>query len=257
MSQESDKVSDNFWPSLKKTLEEDSNNFDRLDISCQICFEPTTVGGQPYRNYAPKRDHRATILPCGHIFGDSCIATYLREGEQPARKPNCPACRANLKHAGCPHACLGTPVPNCPAEVSTVLPILSEGGKIAEVCCLCELGETVECLIHKIMLTTTVPPDHFICALANFPTDHLWVRLHGDETPQEAAEVEWETQMSEAFRELIDESEAQLRQKHLQGEWNTGNLAGLQLRFPLCKDDDEERIAKTRDSWAVLGLMSS
>lgn len=236
MSHESSKVSDSFWPSLKKKLEEDSNNFGRLNVSCQICFESTTIGGRPYSNLGSQRDHRGSILACGHIFGDNCIAKYLRECEkEDGRDPNCPTCRANLQHAECSHACLGIPVPNCPTQLSTVLPTLSEGGKIAQVCCMCELAEVVECLIHEIILTTPAPADHFICATAHLPGEKFWVEPFESGIPQ-GSEAEWEIQMSEALQELLNESERRLRQKHLY-VWSTGNLAGLKLELHFYTDE--------------------
>lgn len=230
MSQESSKVSDSFWPSLKKKLEQDSNNFGRLDISCQICFEPTTVGGPQYSNVDPERDHRASILACGHIFGDNCITKYLKKCEKKeGRVPNCPTCRATLQHAECSHACLGIPVPNCPTQLSTVLPTLSEGGKVAELCCMCELAEVVECLIHEIILTTPAPADHFICAIVHLPDVKFCVKPSESEIPP-GSEAEWQIQMSETLKELLNESERQLRQKHLHA-WSTGSLAGLKLEL--------------------------
>ncbi|KAI8723519.1 RING-type domain-containing protein [Fusarium sp. LHS14.1] len=230
MSQQFSKVSDSFWPSLKKKLEQNSNNFGRLDVQCQICFESTTVGGPPYSNVDPQRDHRASILACGHIFGDKCIAKYLKKCEKKEeRVPNCPTCRATLQHAECSHACLGIPVPNYSSQLCTVLPTLTEDGKIADLCSMCELSEVVECLIHEIILTTPAPADHFICAIAHLPDERLWVKPFESEI-RPGSEAEWQIQMSETLKELLRESEKRLRQKHLY-EWSTGSLAGLKLEL--------------------------
>ncbi|KAH8339441.1 hypothetical protein KR074_010639, partial [Drosophila pseudoananassae] len=52
-----------------------NNNED--DITCSICLEAWDVSGT----------HRLVSLCCGHLFGDSCIRSYLRQSGE------CPTCR--------------------------------------------------------------------------------------------------------------------------------------------------------------------
>ena len=37
---------------------------------CPICLEPWTASG----------DHRIVCLACGHLFGESCVLTWLKVG---------------------------------------------------------------------------------------------------------------------------------------------------------------------------------
>ncbi|KAH8393746.1 hypothetical protein KR200_010842, partial [Drosophila serrata] len=58
---------------LKQNLE--NNNLD--SISCSICLDVWTESG----------GHRVVSVACGHLFGDSCIRSYLRYNRM------CPICR--------------------------------------------------------------------------------------------------------------------------------------------------------------------
>ncbi|KAL2691761.1 hypothetical protein Neosp_002152 [[Neocosmospora] mangrovei] len=123
------------------------------------------------------------------------------------------------------------------SKLSTVLPILPEG-KIAGLCCMCELVEVVECLIHEIILTTPAPADHFICAIAHLPDDRVLVKPFESQIPP-GSETEWQIQMSETLKELLSESEKRLRQKHLH-EWSTGSLTGLKLELHFYTNEENE-----------------
>ncbi|KAH8353027.1 hypothetical protein KR084_008366, partial [Drosophila pseudotakahashii] len=57
----------------KESLEE--NNVD--SITCTICWETWGAEGS----------HRVVSLACGHLFGDSCIRSYI------VQSANCPICR--------------------------------------------------------------------------------------------------------------------------------------------------------------------
>lgn len=52
------------------------------DITCSICFEAWHVTGS----------HRLVSLHCGHLFGNSCIRSYL------SRSRECPICRSPNYH---------------------------------------------------------------------------------------------------------------------------------------------------------------
>ncbi|KAH8307903.1 hypothetical protein KR059_002179, partial [Drosophila kikkawai] len=58
---------------LKQSLE--NNNLD--SISCSICLEVWNESGA----------HRVVSVACGHLFGDSCIRSYLNQNSM------CPICR--------------------------------------------------------------------------------------------------------------------------------------------------------------------
>lgn len=55
-----------------------------INLSCSICLEP----------WSSESDHRLCCLPCGHLFGSTCIQDYL------CRCPECPQCRAPTNVSG-------------------------------------------------------------------------------------------------------------------------------------------------------------
>lgn len=62
----------------------DSNDTDATS-SCSICMEPWTSGG----------NHRISCLPCGHLFGRSCIRKWIRQSGRNIGK--CPQCNKMCK----------------------------------------------------------------------------------------------------------------------------------------------------------------
>lgn len=55
-----------------------------INLSCSICFEP----------WSTETEHRLVCLPCGHLFGSTCIREYLH------RCPECPQCRTAANTCG-------------------------------------------------------------------------------------------------------------------------------------------------------------
>lgn len=62
----------------------DANDTDATS-SCSICMEPWTSGG----------NHRISCLPCGHLFGRSCIRKWIRQSGRNIGK--CPQCNKMCK----------------------------------------------------------------------------------------------------------------------------------------------------------------
>ncbi|RMJ08942.1 hypothetical protein CDV36_011428 [Fusarium kuroshium] len=204
----------------------------------KICFDSTAIAKGPYSEIHGIRDHRATILPCGHIFGDRCIAQYLNGCEKVGLDPTCPACRTKLEHEKCVHACLGMPVPSRQTLICTVPPTLSEGGKITGLCCVCDLKDVAKFLLEEALLEATLPVDRSICVSADLSGDPVWFKPHdkgGDEEPdvEEIFDKSWELQ------QFIDMSVRRLKAKHLR-KWSTGNLTGLKLEAHVYKYEEQE-----------------
>lgn len=54
---------------------------DEEDMKCIICFE----------SWAIKGDHSMTSLPCGHVFGKSCIERWIQSNKI------CPTCKVKVR----------------------------------------------------------------------------------------------------------------------------------------------------------------
>jgi hypothetical protein len=99
------------WSLLKVYLENDKVSFSDLELICAVCRDPMSVlpDGHGHREEDDVNSHRAMILPCGHIFGNSCIKTAFSDGSD--LRPVCFMCRADLVHPGCQHIHLGQQMP--------------------------------------------------------------------------------------------------------------------------------------------------
>lgn len=68
---------------LRETIERLQSDND-INLSCSICME----------RWNPGTEHRLVCLPCGHLFGSTCIYDYLQ------RCYMCPNCRAPTNVSG-------------------------------------------------------------------------------------------------------------------------------------------------------------
>ncbi|KAI3963986.1 hypothetical protein MKW92_037447 [Papaver armeniacum] len=58
----------------------DSSRNDETSVCCSICLNP----------YASQGDHQVSCLPCGHLYGASCIERYIKHSNRHYSK--CPVC---------------------------------------------------------------------------------------------------------------------------------------------------------------------
>lgn len=102
---------------------------------CAICVSPTLplptlVPGHEV-DLNPGEEYQAQ-LPCGHIFGHSCILLWLIQNSElnhdlpdQRRCPTCPICRFNLVHSECGHIVL----PAFPQAAPPTLPNILQPGE--------------------------------------------------------------------------------------------------------------------------------
>ncbi|KAJ6670085.1 E3 UBIQUITIN-PROTEIN LIGASE [Salix koriyanagi] len=69
---------------LKKRSEDIVKEHDLDGLNCAICMEPWRSEG----------DHQVSCLPCGHLYGFSCISKWL---QRPVPTTKCPQCNAKCK----------------------------------------------------------------------------------------------------------------------------------------------------------------
>ncbi|KAI0155039.1 hypothetical protein GGR57DRAFT_512002 [Xylariaceae sp. FL1272] len=66
-------------------------------VNCNICWDFIPIIGDNWQE-DHRSDHLGKMLPCGHVFGDSCITNWLETND------TCPECRQKLAMPqGCRH----------------------------------------------------------------------------------------------------------------------------------------------------------
>jgi len=78
-----------------------------LEQRCSICNDPLTLP-----NTDGSLEH-AAILPCGHVFGATCIKRWLEESSH----HDCPACRRPILYSKCGHVIEACEIQKAPACV--------------------------------------------------------------------------------------------------------------------------------------------
>ncbi|RGP77516.1 hypothetical protein FLONG3_4301 [Fusarium longipes] len=96
-------ITETFFPTLMEILKEDPSAVERLNLECGICLEKMTPKTPKPEGYLGL-DHEAAILPCGHIFGNSCVMNLAKCDHRDGTAHKCPACRHPLQFTpcGCP-----------------------------------------------------------------------------------------------------------------------------------------------------------
>ncbi|QPC78357.1 hypothetical protein HYE68_009109 [Fusarium pseudograminearum] len=103
-------VTETFFPRLKEILDQDPSAAQRLKLECGMCMEDMLINEDvrvEQRGNVTYVSHNAYILPCGHIFGITCVLK-LKENSITVRDPEyqCPNCRAPMYFHSC--GCLST-----------------------------------------------------------------------------------------------------------------------------------------------------
>ncbi|KAG8668535.1 hypothetical protein FPOAC2_07826 [Fusarium poae] len=144
-----------YWPVLKSSLLNGNISFEDLDLDCPICYDKMGV----HETRDGNEDHRATILPCGHMIGNVCLT---RGGLE-----TCPICRADITHPSCQHPFEGMIMPARLRMLNTVPEELSKGGYITDQCRECRVGEMANNILEDLSEMDTesrgrrnLPPRH-------------------------------------------------------------------------------------------------
>lgn len=154
------KITDTYWPTIKKTLMEDPSARECLDIECAICWEPITVRDDDHAtedlDMFGGTTHEACVLPCGHILGLSCMKKMSVNDWEEAKDSHCPYCRFSLHHERCMHH-VAKPVIdwNNLDRMSLTIP---EGGELKTDCMVCTLDSMGHSLAQAVEL---LHPDSF------------------------------------------------------------------------------------------------
>ncbi|KAM0202997.1 hypothetical protein ACHAPQ_008899 [Fusarium lateritium] len=127
MSAITKKCSETYWPLLKEQLASGKVGFDDLDLPCTICYDTMGVQSSECVPDENGHDHGAVVLPCGHMFGYSCIRHAVEASVENEINVCCPSCRADVTHMVCGHVNLGQMIPTCQEDLDRVTLAVKDG----------------------------------------------------------------------------------------------------------------------------------
>ncbi|TLS25680.1 hypothetical protein PpBr36_07965 [Pyricularia pennisetigena] len=133
-----------FFPELRRWVQKHGSSWDRLASThpprakCEICkasnLEIRELGNIISSSTTGDETEKATVLPCGHMFGKDCLASWRSANEDGF---SCPTCRSSLIFSSCGHTVPGLTVGRT-ADVPLTSP---EGGRIPTHCNDCRLSK--------------------------------------------------------------------------------------------------------------------
>jgi hypothetical protein len=149
-----DKSKETYWPQLASHIDNDAVEFKDLALNCSMCLEDITVFPHEHVEDDNGETHQGVILPCGHIFGASCISKSAQASIDTDTMIRCPTCRGAFVHPKCDHFFFGLLMPSNKSDMGLIPPTLNNGGVLADYCYQCGVKKTLEDLneeLHKIL----------------------------------------------------------------------------------------------------------
>ncbi|KAM6540302.1 hypothetical protein FALCPG4_002021 [Fusarium falciforme] len=120
-------ITETFWPALRAQLFHPDSTIADCAINCTICYEKVEL----QHKIAPhESDHTAVVLPCGHIFGSSCLRFWSESLLDRGTPPSCPSCRHTTIHPECRHTSRPMEIPLEPRQPDNVSNATSHSGNI-------------------------------------------------------------------------------------------------------------------------------
>ncbi|KAF4332636.1 hypothetical protein FBEOM_13571 [Fusarium beomiforme] len=132
-----------------------------LDIQCKSCRTEITVYKKDHViDDEINESHRGVILPCGLIFGASCIKYFFKMKEEEGVTPFCMKCCTESVHPspGCRHTFWGKSMPTHKPEMDSIPPVLREGGEIADRCKRCSTTKALQDVLLELEKMPGLPP---------------------------------------------------------------------------------------------------
>ncbi|KAG9504800.1 hypothetical protein J7337_004778 [Fusarium musae] len=147
---------DSYWPNLEASIDNDKIKFKDVSIECVVCRTDVTIFPKDHVvDEEVGESHRAVILPCGHIFGASCVKQYFDMKTEQRQPASCIKCRAACYHPACGHPFYGEPVPCSIPRMAFTPHVVGKGGSIDERCRFC----TIQKVGLDILLEVKRAPD--------------------------------------------------------------------------------------------------
>ncbi|KAF5554757.1 hypothetical protein FPHYL_8379 [Fusarium phyllophilum] len=131
---------DSYWPNLEASIDNNKIKFKDVSIECVVCRTDVTIFPKDHVvDDEVGESHRAVILPCGHIFGASCVKQYFDMKTEQRQPASCIKCRAACYHPACGHPFYGQPMPCSIPRMGFTPHVVGKGGSIDPRCKLCTI----------------------------------------------------------------------------------------------------------------------
>ncbi|KAF5706296.1 hypothetical protein FMUND_11661 [Fusarium mundagurra] len=131
---------DSYWPNLEASIDSNKIKFKDVSIECIVCRTDVTIFPKDHVvDEEVGESHRAVILPCGHIFGASCVKQYFDMKTEQRQPACCIKCRAACYHPACGHPFYGAPMPCSIPGMAFTPHVVGKGGSIDERCRDCTI----------------------------------------------------------------------------------------------------------------------
>ncbi|KAF4490520.1 hypothetical protein FAGAP_10700 [Fusarium agapanthi] len=141
---------ESYWPNLEASIN-NKLKFKDVSIECVVCRTDVTIFPQDHVvDEEVGESHRAVILPCGHIFGASCVKQYFDMKTQEGRLASCIKCRAACYHPACGCPFYGAPMPCSIPGMAFTPPVVGKGGSIDKRCKRCTIRKAMLDIIAEV-----------------------------------------------------------------------------------------------------------
>ncbi|KAH7248665.1 uncharacterized protein BKA55DRAFT_690778 [Fusarium redolens] len=136
---------DTYWPNLVASINNNDIEFKDIAVECVVCRTNVTIYPKDHVvDEEVGESHRAVILPCGHIFGASCVKKFFDIKQREGARASCIKCRAACYH---PH-------PTCMAFTPHVV---GKGGQIDDCCKMCSIKRAIADVTTELNRTSNLP----------------------------------------------------------------------------------------------------
>ncbi|KAF4954877.1 hypothetical protein FGADI_4979 [Fusarium gaditjirri] len=217
-----------YWPNIEASIDNNEFQFKDLSIECVVCRTDVTVFPKDHVvDEEVGESHRAVILPCGHIFGASCVKRFFDMKNEEGARASCIKCRAACYHPACGHPFYGEPMPSHVPGMAFTPHVVGKGGKIDMHCEKC----TYKKAIYDIMAEVQGAPD----ATEAMKKSLVVILTAKDKSyvlrPVETSRLQrvyFPASVVDRFVEYMDRTE---KDEAGQGYWISGRLTGCNVRL--------------------------
>ncbi|KLP09818.1 Uncharacterized protein LW94_7892 [Fusarium fujikuroi] len=151
-----------YWPDVVKAINGGEVTLRDAKINCVICREPTMSSGpDDVIVPEPEESHRAVVVPCGHIFGSTCLRSWFDNLKSAGAPVRCPTCRTDCfhPHPTCQHPFYGVPMPTNVPDMAQIPRIIQDGGKITEGCGDCRRAKALIDIYNQVRMMADAPDE--------------------------------------------------------------------------------------------------